>query len=244
MIKSRRRQRIGAVMAGALLVIGIAASTAAQPATPNLEGVWKIVAPTKTLKPVSGSVPFTAQGRKQYEENKRLQAKGDYDDYDITLSRCNSPGVPRLMLTPERFKIWQQLGVVTFDFEWNRALRQIDASGMPPKPDMLGRGLVPTMTGTSKGHWEGDTLVAETTNISDRTLLDDLVPHTQDMKLTERLRLVDADTLEDRITIDDAAYFRRPWDAVVTYKRQPAALFSEDVCLDRLKAHQATFPAQ
>jgi hypothetical protein len=31
---------------------------------------------------------------------------------------------------------------------------------------------------------------------------------------------------------------------VVTYKRQPAALFSEDVCLDRLKAHQATFPAQ
>jgi hypothetical protein len=64
------------------------------------------------------------------------------------------------------------------------------------------------------------------------------------MKLTERLRLVDADTLEDRITIDDAAYFRRPWDAVVTYKRQPAALFSEDVCLDRLKAHQATFPAQ
>jgi len=74
MIKSRRRHRIGAVMAGALLATGIAASTAAQPATPNLEGVWKIVAPTKTLKPVSGSVPFTAPGRKQYEENKRLQA--------------------------------------------------------------------------------------------------------------------------------------------------------------------------
>ena len=244
MIKSRRRHRIGAVMAGALLATGIAASTAAQPATPNLEGVWKIVAPTKTLKPVSGSVPFTAQGRKQYEENKRLQAKGAYDDYDITLSRCNSPGTPRLMLTPERFKIWQRLGVVTFDFEWNRALRQIDASGMPPKADILGRGLVPTMTGTSKGHWEGETLVAETTNISDRTLLDDLVPHTQDMKLTEHLRLVDADTLEDRITIDDPAYFKRPWDAVVTYKRQPAALFPEDVCLDRLKAHQAIFPAQ
>jgi hypothetical protein len=244
MIKPRRRHRIGAVMAGALLATGIAASTAAQPATPNLEGVWKIVAPTKTLKPVSGSVPFTAQGRKQFEENKRLQAKGAYDDYDITLSRCNSPGTPRLMLTPERFKIWQRLGVVTFDFEWNRALRQIDASGMPPKPDFLGRGLVPTMTGTSKGHWEGDTLVAETTNISDRTLLDDLVPHTQDMKLTERLRLVDADTLEDRITIDDPAYFKRPWDAEVTYKRQPAALFPEDVCLDRLKAHQANFAAQ
>jgi hypothetical protein len=244
MIKSRPRHGISAVLAGALVAAGIAASAAAQPSTPNLEGVWKIVAPTKTLKPVSGPVPFTAQGHKQHEENKRLQAKRAYDDYDITLSRCNTPGTPRLMLTPERFKIWQRFGVLTFDFEWNRALRQIDASGLPPMEDPLGRALVPTMTGTSKGHWEGNTLVAETTNISDRTLLDELVPHTQDMNVTEHLRLADPDTLEDRITIEDPAYFKRPWDAVVTYKRQPAALFPEDICLDRHDAHQPVFPPQ
>jgi hypothetical protein len=86
--------------------------------------------------------------------------------------------------------------------------------------------------------------VAETTNISDRTLLDDLVPHTIDMVVTERLRLVDADTLEDRITIKDPDYFKKPWDAVLTYKRQPAALFPEDVCLDRHEAHQPAFPAR
>jgi hypothetical protein len=244
MIKSRPRHVTGAVVAGVLLAAGIAASAAAASATPDLQGVWKLAAPTKTLKPVSGSVPFTAQGRKQYEENKRLQAKGDYDDYDITLSRCNNAGVPRLMMTPERFKIWQRFGIVTFDFEWNRALRQIDASGQPPREDMLGRALATTMTGTSKGHWEGDTLVAETTNLSDRTLLDDLVPHTQDIKVIEHLRLVDPDTLEDRITIDDSAYFKRPWDAVLTYKRQPAAVFPEDVCLDRVQAHQAAFPSR
>jgi hypothetical protein len=84
--------------------------------------------------------------------------------------------------------------------------------------------------------------VAETTNISDRTLLDELVPHTQDMKLIEHLHLLDPDTLEDRITIEDAAYFQHPWDAVLTYKRQPAALFAEDVCLDRHEAHQPAFP--
>jgi hypothetical protein len=244
MIKSHPRRNFGAVLTGVLVCAGIAASAAASQATPNLEGVWKIVAPTKTLRPISGPVPFTAQGRKQYDENKRLQAKAAYDDYDITLSRCNSPGTPRLMLTPERFKIWQRFGVLTFDFEWNRALRQIDASGLPPKQDPLGQGLVPTMTGTSKGHWEGDTLVAETTNFSDRTLLDDLVPHTFDLKVTERLRLVDPDTLEDRITIEDLAYFSRPWDAVITYKRQPAALFPEDVCLDRHDAHQPAFPSR
>jgi len=237
------RHVLGSAIVGALVAAGFSASAAAQPATPDLQGVWKIVTPTTILKPASGPVPFTAQGRKQYEDNKRLQAKRAYDDYDITLSRCNSPGTPRLMLTPGRFKLWQRFGVLTFDFEWNRALRQIDASGAPPKEDFMGLGLVPTMTGTSKGHWEANTLVAETTNISDRTLLDDLVPHTLDMKVTERFRLVDADTLEDRITIEDPAYFKQPWDAVVTYKRQPAALFSEDVCLDRHDAHQPVFPS-
>jgi len=242
MNRYRLRQWISAILAGALAATGSAASIASQPATPSLEGVWSILAPTTTLKPVSGAVPFTAAGRKRYEENKRLQAKGAFDDYDITLSRCSSPGTPRLMLTPQRFKIWQRFGVVTFDFEWNRALRLIDASDMPPAEDFMGKGLVPSMTGTSKGHWEGNTLVAETTNLSDRTLIDDLVPHTFDMKVTERLRLVDADTLEDRITIEDPAYFKRPWDAVITYKRQPAALFPEDVCLDRHDANQPVFP--
>jgi hypothetical protein len=243
-MKFRTRRGIGTALAGALVTAGLSLSIAAAATTPNLEGVWKIATPTKALKPVSGSVPFTAQGRKQYDENKRMQAKGDYDDYDITKSRCNSPGTPRLFLMPGRFKIWQRFGVLTFDFEWNRALRQIDASGLPPKEDPLGRSLVPTMTGTAKGHWQEDTLVAETTNISDRTLLDDLVPHTVDMKVTEHLRLVDADTLEDRITIEDPDYFTKPWDALLTFKRQPDALFPEDVCLDRHDAHQPAIPPQ
>jgi len=242
MIKSRPRHRIGVVLAGALAAAAaIGGSAASQPAMPDLEGVWQIAAPTSSLKPVSGDVPFTADGRKRYEQNRLLQAKHDYEDYDITLSRCSNPGTPRLMVIPSRFKIWQLFGVVTFDFEWNRAIRQINASHLPPKLDFIGEGLVPSTTGNSVGHWEGDTLVGVTTNLSDRTLLDGLVPHTVDLTVTERLRLRDPDTLEDRITIQDPAYFTRPWDAVVTYKRQPAALFREDVCLDRLAAHQPVF---
>ncbi len=213
-------------------------------AVPNLEGTWKLASPKNTLMPLQGGIPFTAQGRKAYAENKRLQSKGDFDEYDITKSRCSSPGVPRLMLTSGRFKIWQRFGVLTFDFEWNRALRQIDASTLPPKPDFFGQALVPTMTGPSKGHWEGETLVAETTNLSDRALIDDLVPHTFDVKITEHLRLIDADTLEDKITIEDAGYFKHSWDAVLTFKRQPDALFSEDVCLDRQDAHPSAVVLQ
>jgi len=236
--RNRTRTALRALLAGAVLAIGSAG--AARAATPDIEGVWLIARPTTELRPVSGEVPFTADGRKAYEANKVLKAEGKIDDYDITLSRCSNPGVPRLALTPMRFKIWNRQNVVTFDYEWNHALRQINL-GVPPQPDYMGLGLVPTMTGKSNGHWEGDTLVAVMDSASDRTLIDDLVPHDFDLKVTERYRLIDRNTLEDRITIEDPGYFTRPWDAVVTYKRQPDAIFAEDICLDRRDANQPAF---
>lgn len=239
--RNRRSSSRRTIQAGIALVIGIAGFGAAHAATPNLEGVWQITSPTVQMKPIAGEVPFTPEGRKAYDENRRLKAKGKIDDYDITLSRCSNPGVPRLAITPLRFKIWQRQNVVTFDYEWNRALRQINL-GVPPQPDFLGTGLVPTMTGKSNGHWEGDTLVSVMDSPSDRTLIDDLVPHDYDLKVTERFRLIGPDTLEDRITIEDPGIFTRPWDAVVTYKRQPDAIFAEDVCLDRIEAKQPAFP--
>lgn len=234
------RLGVGAILVGAMLCPGSGASAQVQSDHPAFEGVWKIVTSTTTLK-LPDAVPFTAKGRNEYAANKKMKARGDYDDYDITTSRCSSPGVPRLMLTPMRFKIWARLGYVTFDFEWNRAIRQIDLHATR-QPDVMGDDLVPTMTGDSRGHWEGDTLVATTTNLSERTLLDDLLPHSVDMKVTERLRLTDPNTLENRITIDDPAYYTKPWDAVITYKRQPDAIFPEDICLDRIQAHQPAFP--
>jgi hypothetical protein len=87
----------------------------------------------------------------------------------------------------------------------------------------------------AKGHWEGDTLVATSEGFIDNTLIDEAVPHGYDMKVTERLRLRDSDTLENRITIEDPEYFTRPWETVVVYKRQPNEAFREDVCLDRLR---------
>jgi len=203
-------------------------------AEPTLEGTWRIAALQDTFKPVSGEIPFTEEGRKQYQENKRNQAKRNYDDYDIATARCASPGLPRLMLTPERFRIFQRSSYMVFQFEWIRLIRQIDLGLTMPRARIteddaaVGRAVPPSM-----GRWEGDTLVVSTDGFGVNTLVDNLVPHGYDMKLTERLRLKDADTLEDRITIEDDEYFTRPWEAVVTYQRQPDAAFAEDVCLDR-----------
>ena len=238
--------KAGSAALAASLSWGFARAAAEMPtrAHPSFEGVWKIAVPSTAMKPVDGPVPLTTEGRQHLDTNIKLRAEQKYDDYDITLSRCSNPGVPRLALTPMRFKIWQRQATVTFDYEWNRALRQIDMGHLLDRPDFMGSRLVPTVTGKSRGHWEGDTLVAVTTDLTDRTLIDDILPHTDDLKVTEHYRLVNHDTLEDRITIEDPAYYSKPWDAVVTYKRQPDTIFPEDVCLDRHDAHQPAFPAQ
>jgi hypothetical protein len=206
----------------------------------NLEGTWKITVPQPAFKPEGGSIPYTDLGRKRYAENKLNLAKGAYDQYDYATSRCASPGLPRLMLTPERFRIWQRPGWIAFQFEWNRLWRQIDLGKLTQPqlrvaPDSIfgaDDALVGRAVPISKGHWEGDTLVVETQGFQDNTLIDNLVPHGFDLKTTERIRLKGADTLEDHITIEDSRFFKRPWQTVVTYRRQPDDGFPENVCLD------------
>ena len=230
---------VGAVfclaMAGALLS---ARAPAADPV--NLEGTWKISAPQSAFKPEGGSIPFTDVGRKRYAANKRNLAKRAYEEYDYATARCASPGLPRLMLTPERFRIWQRPGWVDFQFEWNRLARQVDMGNLiQPQRRVAENSLfgaddaiVGRAVPISKGHWEGDTLVVSTEGFQNNTLIDNLVPHGYDLKTTERIRLKGADTLEDRISIEDPMYFTRPWQTVVTYQRQPDDPFPENVCLD------------
>ena len=235
---------------GALFFCAATLSFSALAADPaNLEGTWKIVAPQVAFKPEGGSIPFTAEGRKRYQQNKKLLAAGKFDEFDYATARCASPGVPRLMLTPERFRIWQRRGFVGIQFEWNRVYRQIDMGGLIPQrrigehsSQSAGGGNDEALVGRpnpiSKGHWDGDTLVASTEGFSDNTLLDNAVPHGYDLKTTERLRLVNADTLENRITIEDPEFFTKPWKTVVTYRRQPDEAFPEKVCLDSLPANR------
>jgi hypothetical protein len=222
-------------MAAALLSARV---PAAEPV--NLDGTWKISAPQSAFKPEGGSIPFTDFGRKRYAQNKRNLAQRAYDEYDYATARCASPGLPRLMLTPERFRILQRPGWIGFQFEWNRLARQIDmGSLLQPQRRVSANSLfgqdeaiVGRAVPISKGHWDGDTLVVETVGFPDNTLVDNLVPHGYDLKTVERIRLKGANELEDRITVEDPKYFTRPWQTVVTYQRQQDDPFPENVCLD------------
>jgi len=239
--KAQRRRTCAAILTATLAgMAGIAQAQAA-----SIEGVWKLSAPQTLLKPLEGkSIPFTEQGRLAYQSHKEAVAKGDYS-FDPTMTSCASPGQPRLMLTPKPFAILQRRSMITLVYQWNRLFRQISV-GKPLKNPLLGPDYeqFSTNQGYAEGHWEGDTLVVKTIGLSHKKLLDNLLPNSDQLALTERIRLRDRNTLEDRITITDPEMFSRAWDTVLTYEREPDHLFPfpEDVCLDHLEAKQPPLP--
>jgi hypothetical protein len=88
----------------------------------------------------------------------------------------------------------------------------------------------PTFFGRSVGHWEGDTLVLETTGIKEHVQFR-WTPHSEAMKITERLRLLAPDILQNHITVEDE-YLERPWVYSYTYRRMPDYRLLEYVCED------------
>ena len=76
--------------------------------------------------------------------------------------------------------------------------------------------------GDSKAHWEDDTLVIDTTNFTSETRFRG---SDQNLHLTERLRMVDKDTIMYRFTVDDPTAFVRPWTAEYPLLRQAGMLF-------------------
>ena len=220
--------------------VAIASSMAAQAAVPaaaaSIEGVWKISRPSSSFTPTDGPIPFTADGEKAYQDNKTSLSKGDFS-FDHTQSRCSSPGIPRLALTPQPFRIWVQPETVTFQYQWNRLIRGVDMTGRHIDQPFSG-----PMIGLSSGHWDGDALVIKGQYFSPDSLIDDLVPHSDSMVVDERLHLSGPDILQDEITITDPDDFTRPWHTEVTYSRQPDKIFDEDDCLDRLNAGQKPLP--
>ncbi|MGU7771575.1 hypothetical protein ACV229_15500 [Burkholderia sp. MR1-5-21] len=228
----------------------IAAGAANATGHTALDGVWKLERPQSEFVPVQGAIPFTDDGRKAYEANKASAAKKDFT-FDRTETRCSSPGLPRLMLTPKLIAIHDRPQMVAMEFEWNRLMRQIDLRqgadklANPMKDGgFTGGADVPTMKGETSGHWEGNVLVAHTKKLSDHKLLDSLLPNSEDLELTEHIRLRDANTLEDRITIQDPQNFTKPWDTVLVFKRQPgtASQFREDICLERRDSGELPLP--
>ena len=73
--------------------------------------------------------------------------------------------------------------------------------------------------GDSTGHWEGDTLVVETVNFNDKTWVDRQgIPHSEELRVLERIRLDDDGNLRIDITIEDPVAFTEPWTGERRYR--------------------------
>src|SRR5262249_49183113 len=80
--------------------------------------------------------------------------------------------------------------------------------------------------GSSRGHWEGETLVIETTNFTDKTAFQG---SSEKMRLTERFTRVADDSIRYQFTVEDPATWTRPWSAEVPWKKTVGPIF-EHAC--------------
>ena len=93
--------------------------------------------------------------------------------------------------------------------------------------------------GNSVGHWEGDTLVVKTRNLTDKTSIGGNgigIRHSQEMQITERLRRVDPEMIEYIATVDDPLTYTQPWTIRIMFTSQPGYEIFEYSCHERNRA--------
>lgn len=207
----------------------------APPPGQNFEGVWLIQGEHSAVRTIDGKVPpMTQAAARRYAAavKSRKAGKADFD----TIQTCRPHGFPRILFAAYPIEILQEPRQVTFIHEIHHMPRLVYLDlNLPNLADMD-----PNWMGLSVGRWDGDTLVVESQGFNDLTTLDTAgLPHSTDLRVAERLRKLDADTLEDVITITDPKTFTAAWSTRVTYRRQPGLRLKEYACTDSNPEAQA-----
>jgi hypothetical protein len=90
--------------------------------------------------------------------------------------------------------------------------------------------------GESRGHWEGNTLVVETTNFNGETPMTIVgprskpIPTSESMRIVERFTRVNDDTIDYEISVEDPTVLQAPWKAAYPWKRDRQYRFYEYAC--------------
>ena len=152
------------------------------------------------------------------EAQKRIAARrpngssfsnGVYESYESLglYDRCITRGYPNSMLPAiygDSYQIIQGQGFVAIRIEMIHETRVIPLGGQPHLTKGIGLDM-----GDARGHWEGNTLVVETTNFRDRSIYRQGNPKT--FKLIERFTPTSKTSLEWTVTVDDPSTWTKPW---------------------------------
>ena len=208
------------------------ASALAQPAARDLRGIWKVEnaranADLESAKiivePPDGKIPYKPDALIQRNVNFANRAAADPD------TKCFQPGVPRATYLPSPLQIFQNDRAVYIVYQNVHAYRIIYLNGSPHN-----QGL-PYAMGDSRGHWDGNSLVADVTSFSDGTWLDTAGNyHSDELHVIERYTRKDHGTLIYEAAIEDPKVFTRAWRIRVRLRLQTGAgaQILEDECVE------------
>ncbi|MEO6185537.1 MAG: hypothetical protein ABIP38_07305, partial [Steroidobacteraceae bacterium] len=228
----RRLHSWGMLLCGVAIAacVSTALNDSARPAAApaGLLGIWvPDAAPRALLMPDGKPPPLTAEASKVYAARRQRLAAGD-TSFDPT-TWCAGPGMPRILTMNYPLEIRSDGNRVAFIHGWYRWFRIVDLGAGTVDPPL------PLTMGFPVGHWEGGALVIRTVGLIDATVMDASgLPHSDQLTLTERIRVLPDGRLEDRITIEDPENFTRPWETVLTFHRDASAKVVDDVCPDRM----------
>ena len=183
----------------------------------------KLPPPPSPVGPPPLKPEYVAGWEAQQKEAKDADARGQplFTDY----VECLPDGMPAMMVAMFPMEILQTPGQVTIMQEAYNQVRRIYLN----EPQIAIDDAEPGYWGHSVGHWQGDTLLVDTVGIKEKVRFRG-VPHSDQMRIHERLRLVTPDFIEDRITVEDPVYLTQPWSFAWAYKRLPHYKMLEYVC--------------
>jgi len=193
-----------------------------------------------TSYPANGRVPALTEKGKALAPSFRsddtrtvFDSVEDFDAWD----RCITRGLPSSML-PYNYnngiQILQSPGYVVINLEMVHEARIVPVDGRPPLP-----GSIKQWMGESRGHWEGSTLVVETTNFNGRVHM--IIagipgkpqgdwPSSANLKLTERFKRVSAKQIDYTMTIEDPEILTDKWTVSYPMYLDPSYFWNEYAC--------------
>jgi hypothetical protein len=162
--------------------------------------------------PRTFDLPYTEWGLKEWKEYDPVK-NGDY------AGSCLPFGLSRSMNSPHGTQIVHHPDAIAFLFEQNTWHHWV-----PLRADFKWPADLPeSWTGMSKGRWDGDTLIIETSNFNGYTKLDTAGhPHSKQLKMTNTFRRLDANTMEHTVTVSDPRAYTQEWMNVRTWRIKPA----------------------
>ena len=167
------------------------------------------------VDPPDGRVPVRPEAEARRDENLRRSTEAP--EFMSVWDRCISRGVPGWIIPAgynNAYQILQTPGYVVIHAEMIHDARIIPTDRRPALPPG-----VRLLEGDSRGRWEGDTLVVETTNFSDRNWIATSaasgrikgIPQSTALRIVERFTRVASDRIDYQARVEDPAIFTQPW---------------------------------